>query len=308
MEQGDGSRRRALSHRGSGGAKPSNGVDARGAGPGAGVRRHPLVPPARDPPRAPAWKPELWSLRGSGPGRRSRQLLGGLETRMSLEIQQWGLHTDPLCIIPSCGGGHQGSSGLSLGCPLSMGERHSWPHLMGGQGHQGSERKGCPGQGSGWTSSQGGVGLAAHSQTRVSWARPPVIETLASGPAEREPVVRPRGHLWAPHTAPAELCLVPQQAHGWAAASTLDVTGGQDGQKGPPAPSRLLPRSRRTREHPGRGTSPASAAASGASVHTCGSGSRFSQHHLSWASRPSLSCSHSFLWATLVPPHTWVCG
>lgn len=220
MEQGDGSRRRALSHRGSGGAKPSNGVDARGAGPGAGVRRHPLVPPARDPPRAPAWKPELWSLRGSGPGRRSRQLLGGLETRMSLEIQQWGLHTDPLCIIPSCGGGHQGSSGLSLGCPLSMGERHSWPHLMGGQGHQGSERKGCPGQGSGWTSSQGGVGLAAHSQTRVSWARPPVIETLASGPAEREPVVRPRGHLWAPHTAPS-LCV--RQSF---ASSPSRLTGG----------------------------------------------------------------------------------
>ena len=127
----------------------------------------------------------------------------------------------------------------------------------------------------------------------------------ACGQAQGPPVGSPHSPF---SVCPAELCLVPQQAHGWAAASTLDVTGGQDGQKGPPAPSRLLPRSRRTQEHPGRGTSPASAAASGASVHTCGSGSRFSQHHLSWASRPSLSCSHSFLWATLVPPHTWVCG
>lgn len=50
------------------GAKPSDGVDPHRARPGAGVRCHPWVPLARDPPRAPAWKPELWSFRGSGPG------------------------------------------------------------------------------------------------------------------------------------------------------------------------------------------------------------------------------------------------
>lgn len=187
---------------------------------------------------------------------------------------------------------------MSLGCPSAW-ERGtlgliSWVDRdtkaqrgraaqgRGQAGHQVGGRGSCSPQ-----SDQSLLGKTPSHRDPGIWA----CRKGASGQAQGPPVGSPHSPF---SVCPAELCLVPQQAHGWAAASTLDVTGGQDGQKGPPAPSRLLPRSRRTREHPGRGTSPASAAASGASVHTCGSGSRFSQHRLSSASRPSFHAATLF--------------
>lgn len=110
-----------------------------------------------------------------------------------------------------------------LGCPWAAPQHGKEALLALSHGWTGTPRlreEGLPRAGVRLDIKLGGAGLAAHSQTRASWARPPVIETLASGPAEREPLVRPRGHLWAPHTAPS-LCV--RQSF---ASSPSRLTGG----------------------------------------------------------------------------------
>lgn len=110
-----------------------------------------------------------------------------------------------------------------LGCPWAAPQHGKEALFALSHGWTGTPRlreEGLPRAGVRLDIKLGGAGLAAHSQTRASWARPPVIETLASGPAEREPLVRPRGHLWAPHTAPS-LCV--RQSF---ASSPSRLTGG----------------------------------------------------------------------------------
>lgn len=136
------------------GAKPSNGADARGAGPGAGVRCHPWVP-------QPVILPEH-QLGSQNRGHSEAAVLGdapGISWGVWKHECPWKFNSGDFTLIYFASSPHEGVDTRSpLGCPWaapSMGERHSGPHLMGGQGHQGSERKGCPGQGSGWTSRWG---------------------------------------------------------------------------------------------------------------------------------------------------------
>lgn len=113
-----------------------------------------------------------------------------------------------------------------LGCPWAApqhGKEAFWASSQGWPGTPRLRKERLPKAGVGLDIKVGDVGLTAHSQIRASWARLPVIETegtLASGPAEREPLVRPRGHLRAPHPVPS---LHVQQSF---ASSLSGLTGG----------------------------------------------------------------------------------
>lgn len=156
-----------------------------------------------------------------------------------------------------------GSSGLSLGCPsaweggilglISRVARDTWAQK--GKAAQGSGWVGHQGEGRGSHSPQSDQSLLGKTPSHRDtgdpgiWACRKGASCQVQGP--------PAGSSPSPFSAcSAGLCLVPRRAHGWAATSTLDVTGGQDRQKDPSAPSRLLPwprmalRASRLEHHP----------------------------------------------------------
>lgn len=190
------------------GAKPSNGADARGAGPGAGVRCHPWVP-------QPVILPEH-QLGSQNCGHSEAAVLGdapGISWGVWKHECPWKFNSGDFTLIYFASSPHEGVDTRSpLGCPWAApqhGREALWASSHGWAGTPRLREEGLPRAGVGLDIKVGDVDLAVHSQTRASWARPPVIETegtLASGPAEKEPLVRPRGHLWAPHPAPS-LCV-----------------------------------------------------------------------------------------------------